>query len=584
MNNELTNIEQNQENSVEPDNAELNETNPTDEAQQQEIFPVAETTEETTILTSEPEAPAQDIPDEPVIMADVAASEEAELVETDTEPILETVTEPIVETVAETISDEPVLETAEVETAVEPIVEELKSEPVAEIEVVKQSVESPEVVVAVEDTPASIVVQSETPTPESVPVQSVPEHDAKEAARQEKAHWQEKFEQIYKELVQIKDNNETIEVEIKGRIRGGLRALYKDMPLFLPASHYSLKRTPTEQELTEATGKRLLVHVHELQEYDEGRKAVIVSRKHLLTEDFWTRINVGDIVEGKVSSIASFGVFVDLGGVEGLIHISRLSQVHVDDPNKFIKKGETVKAVVVELDKDKNRIALSRKELEESPWKDIETTFAVGSQHTGTVRRLTDFGVYVELKPGVDGLLRTPEISWTKRIKRPSDVLKAGMDIQVEILSVSEEKQTVSLSYKKTQPNPWPLLVDKYPVGTVYPGIVSQVMPQGCIIAINEDVDGFMPRSKMKSILAGNKIPFHPGENVNVMIADLIPEEESLILAPVVDEDSNKPQEQKKNQQSNNDNAKAKAAQQAGISFVDMLSESQKKNLFDTVD
>ncbi|MDP2366487.1 MAG: S1 RNA-binding domain-containing protein, partial [Ignavibacteria bacterium] len=371
--------------------------------------------------------------------------------------------------------EQPIVESQKVEVAVEasPTPEPVVAEPV---------VTEPEVAKPVVAEIPVVAVETEQPASE--------EH---KGAKHEKAIWGEKFEAVYLELLQIKENNETIEVEIKGRIRGGLRAIYKEMPLFLPASHFSLKRTPTEQELTDAAGKTMVVQVHELQEYDEGRKAVIVSRKHLLPEEFWTKLSVGDIIEGIVSSIATFGVFVDLGGVEGLIHISRLSQVHVDDPNKFMKKGDSVKAVVVELDRTKNRIALSRKELEESPWKDVENLFLVGTQYTGIVRRLTDFGAYIELKPGVDGLLRTPEISWTKRIKKPSDVLKAGSKIPVEILSVSEEKQTVSLSYKKTQPNPWHQLVDKYPVGTEYQGVVSQVMPQGCIIAINDEVDGFMP-------------------------------------------------------------------------------------------
>ena len=407
-----------------------------------------------------------------------------------------------------------------------------------------------------------------------------------DSAENQKSKWQQKLETIFSALKEKKDNKEPIDVFVKSRIRGGFRVIYKDIPLFLPASHYSLKRTPSEQELKAVVGTNIKVVVHELQDYEEGRKAVIVSRKQLLQDEFWDKIKVGDIVEGAVSSIASFGVFVDLGGVEGLIHISRLSQIHVEDPSKMMKKGDIIQAVVFDIDKDKNRIALSRKQLEDSPWKEVEQIYQVGTQHKGIVRRLTEFGVYVELKPGVDGLLRTPEISWTKRIRKPSDIFSPGQEITVEILNVSEEKQTVSLSYKKTTPNPWNQMIEKYPVGMELNGVVSQIMPQGAIISINDEVDGFMPRSKMKNVLKGKKIPYQMGENILVKIADLIPEEESLILAPVADLQIETPRETQKPKKTNQtqmvDN-KFKTTS-GGISLLDLLSDKDKKSIFNSVE
>lgn len=486
-------------------------------------------------------------------------------------------TEPIAEAVAEVV--------AEVAPAVEetPVVE-----PVAEV---IAAVEEAPVVEPVAEVAATPIAHTEEASDES-----------KQSAKNAKL---EKQEEIFKELALKKENNELIEVEVKARIRGGLRVTYNDVPLFLPASHFSLKRTPTEQELTDAIGSKIMVEIHELQEYDEGRKAVIVSRKHLLTSEFWDKVTVGDVVEGKISSIATFGVFVDLGGVEGLIHISRLSQVRIPDPNKLFKKGEVISAVIIELDKEKNRIALSRKELEESPWSKIEEQFEAGTNHKGIVRRLTDFGAYIELKPGVDGLLRTPEISWTKRIKKPSDVLKPGQEILVHVISASEEKKSVALSLKKTEPNPWHNLVDKYPVGTEYEGVIFQVLPQGVIVSVDNEVDGFMPRSKMRGLLQGNKIPYHPGETMTVIIADLIPDEESLILAPKLDENamaqqqnyerterserserSDRPDRGPRGPRPDRDNKQQNQAipPAGGISLLDMLSDSQKSNLLGSVD
>lgn len=384
-------------------------------------------------------------------------------------------------------------------------------------------------------------VEQEAPAQETSPVADAAEveHHTEEAAADH--HKEGRFDAVFAQLQEVKEKNETIEVTVKGRIRGGMRVIYEDMPLFLPASHFSLKRNPTEKEMHDAVGSKISVTIHELQVEENGRKTVIVSRKKLLEDDFWSKLNIGDIVEGTVSSIASFGVFVDIGGMEGLIHISRLSQVHVDDPKNFVKKGQTIRAVIVEADRAKNRIALSRKELEDSPWKNAETDFATGTIHKGIVRRITDFGAYLEMKPGVDGLLRTSELSWTKRIKSPAEMFQPGNTIDIYIMSVSEEKQTMNLSYRRTLPNPWEALKEKYPVGSEFMGKVVQVMPQGAIISLDDDVDGFMPRSKIKPMMMkGKKIPFQPGDPVEVIIADLIPADESLILSPKYEEEAPK--------------------------------------------
>ena len=426
-------------------------------------------------------------------------------------------------------------------------------------------------------------VQKDTPAPQEAdkPAEAKKEEDKKPEFDQEK------IDALFTELKEKNAKNEAFEVSVKSRIRGGLRVMYNDMPLFLPASHFSLKRSPAEKELTDAIGKDLNVLIHEMQELDGGRKAIIVSRKQILMNEFWSAINVGDKVKGKVSSIASFGVFLDLGGVEGLIHISRLSQVHVDDPNTMFKKGDEIDAVVVELDRDKNRIALSRKELEESPWKGVEAEFPVGTQHKGIVRRLTDFGAYIELKPGVDGLLRTAEMSWTKRIKKPSDLFKPGQEVNIEVVAVSEDKNTVTLSYKKTQPNPWPEIAEKYPVNTETKGKVSQVMPQGIIVTIDNELDGFMPKSKMRNLMAGKKIPFQAGEDIEIVIADIVPDEESLILAPNIDEETANNMAQQAARPRGNSNKQGSAKEKISspsINLSDLLSEEDRKTLFGSVD
>eukprot|EP01107_Rhizomastix_libera_P009409 TRINITY_DN25516_c0_g1_i1.p1 TRINITY_DN25516_c0_g1~~TRINITY_DN25516_c0_g1_i1.p1 ORF type:complete len:472 (+),score=38.40 TRINITY_DN25516_c0_g1_i1:161-1576(+) len=460
-----------------------------------------------------------------------------------------------------------------------------QEEVINEVQNPTETVETP-AVEAVEAAPAVEAPVAEQPADSGARANTesdVMSEEAKKAAELK----QKKFDEAFAKIKAAKDENKSIEVSVKDRIRGGLRVMFEDVPIFLPASHFSLKRNPTEEEMSALIGQTIQVMVHELQEDENARKTVIVSRKRILEDNFWNNIKIGDVVEGPVSSIASFGIFIDLGGIEGLIHISRLSQVHVADPKTYAKKGQTLKAIVVEVDRTKNRIALNRKDLEESPWKDASDKYPLGSRHKAVVRRLTDFGAYLELSPGVDGLLRTNEISWTKRIKTPGEVLKAGDEIEVEILSVSEEKKTLSLSLRKTQTNPWFELKDKYPVGKEIQGVVSQIMTQGVIVTIEGEVDGFMPRSKMKNVLRGKKIPYNVGDSIEALITDVQPEQESLILAPKFDESAEtaQPEREERSAPRRNDNRKAQQADASsdGFSFQDLLSEKMKKKLFDQV-
>lgn len=392
----------------------------------------------------------------------------------------------------------------------------------------------------------------------------------------------EKLLESFAEVKKAYEENLPITVHVYSRVRGGLRVFYKEAPLFLPASHFNLRRTPTDEELLEVVNKDIKVYVHEIQEYDEGSMAVIVSRKKVLEEEIWDKLKPQDIVEGKISSIATFGVFIDLGGVEGLIHVSRLAPYRIENLTEHFNLGDTLKAVVIEVDKERRRISLSRKELVPPTPPIPINKFAVDTIHNGVVRRLTDFGAFIELAPGIEGLLRLGEISWTRRIKRPHDVLKVGDKIQVKILNVNLEKRMISLSLKRVTENPWFTLYQKYPINSEYEGIVAQVVPQGCVITINSEVDGFLPRSKMRHLLRGNKIPFKSGDKVKVVIADIVPNEESLILGLVEDEPLVGNFNPQKKSNPTQKNFETKPLSQ-GISIMDILPEEQKENLLKTL-
>lgn len=419
----------------------------------------------------------------------------------------------------------------------------VESTPEQQVELTAQETAQPEVTSApeasapVEAAPVAAAEETVAGTPVIAQEQAEPAAEAtpEEPKEDTRALRQQHYEKVYNMLKTKKEANETITVEVKARIRGGLRVIYDEMPLFLPASHFGLKKNPGEEELQDAIGKSFEVYIHEMQETEDGRRTVIVSRRNILNKEIWSKISVGDVIEGRVSSVATFGVFVDIGGLEGLIHVSRLSQFRLDPMTAF-KRGDEIKATIVDIDKEKGKIALSRKELEESPWKGATELFPVDSIQKGIVRRLTDFGAYVELKPGVDGLLRATELQWATRVKRPADVLTAGQEIDVYIMAISEENHTVSLSVRRTKPNPWEELATRYTAGTEFKGTITQIIQQGAIVRLNEEIDGFVPRSKMRNHLQGKHINLNVGDKLEVVVSDIVPAEESLILVAKGDE------------------------------------------------
>ncbi len=398
-------------------------------------------------------------------------------------------------------------------------------------------------------------------------------------------------DEILARLQQAKDNSEIINVQVAERVRGGLRVLFDNVKLFLPASQFFIKKTPTDDELQAVVGSSIPVHVFEIQKDDTGKISIIASRKNILKADFLKNIKVGDTVEGTVSTIMPFGVFVDIGGFDGLIHISRISHQRVENPHNVFKRGDQVKAKIIEIDTEKDKIALSTKEFEESPWTSVETEFPKGSKHKGVVRRINDFGAFIELKKGIEGLLRVSELSWTKRTGHPSEVVSVEQEIEVMVVDVSAEKKQVGLSIKRLSDSPWKGITEKFPLGAETTGVVKQVMGQGAVITIGGEFDGFMPRSKMRDVMRGKRIPYNVGDMLSVVIADINQDDESLILAPKVDpneaifgssreggRDRRAPREDREPRARVPREAEAKA--DSNFSLADLLSDSEKNNLF----
>lgn len=394
---------------------------------------------------------------------------------------------------------------------------------------------------------------------------------------EDKAH----YNSVVSSLEKLIGTDETIKVEVIAKAKGGLRVIYDSVPLFLPASHFSLERNVKDDKLEEAVNTSFNVKVNEVKQIGDG-KIVIVSRKELIQKELWEKIKVGEELTGKVSSVTNFGVFLDLGGVEGLIHVSRLSHSHIDNPKNHFNKGDELKVKVIEVDQKNGKITLSKKALEDSPWKGAEEKYKAGESVRGKIKRLTDFGAYVELEPGVEGLLRVSELSWAKRINKPADMLAVDQELELKVLQISEEKGQAALSLKQNQENPWPALAEKYSKGSEASGKVEKVFDKGAIIRINDEVDAFMPISRISSLKENeNDQPLKVGAEIAVKVIDSAAKDESLVVSPVLTEEQ---QEKINNRREKRERAPKKPVQNiqtsgGSISFGDLLSKSDLDSL-----
>ncbi len=231
-------------------------------------------------------------------------------------------------------------------------------------------------------------------------------------------------------------------------------------------------------------------------DFDDEKKRIALGLKQL-TPHPWdaldAELKVGDHVKGKVVVIADYGAFVEIQpGVEGLIHVSEMSwSQHLRSAQEFLKVGDEVEAVILTLDRDERKMSLGIKQLKEDPWEAIDVKYPVGSKHTAKVRNFTNFGVFVELEEGVDGLIHISDLSWTKKVKHPSEFTKVGEAIDVVVLDIDKENRRLSLGHKQLEDNPWDAFEDKYAVGSVHEGKIIEVLEKGAVVQLEENVEGF---------------------------------------------------------------------------------------------
>jgi small subunit ribosomal protein S1 len=276
------------------------------------------------------------------------------------------------------------------------------------------------------------------------------------------------------------------------RVKGGL-SVDIGLPAFLPGSQINLHPI---RDLDSLVGKEMELKILK---YNKRRNNIIVSRRAILEADRMKQkaktlalIEEGSVVEGTVKNITDYGIFVDLGGIDGLLHITDMSWGRVSHPSSIFNIGEKITVKIIHFDRERERVSLGLKQLKPDPWTDASSKYPLGKKVTGKVVNLTDYGAFVEIEEGVEGLIHISEMSWTKKIKHPSQVVSIGESVEAVVLSLDTESKRVSLGMKQVKPNPWDLIGEKYPVGTIIEGRIKNITDFGLFIGIDDDIDGLV--------------------------------------------------------------------------------------------
>lgn len=319
------------------------------------------------------------------------------------------------------------------------------------------------------------------------------------------------FMRRWKELHDAFENETIIKGTVVRRIKGGLIVDLQVVQAFLPGSQVDVRPI---QDFDIYLDKEIELRIVK---FNEARKNIVVSHKVILEdslkeqrEALFKELEVGSILEGRVKNITDFGVFIDLGGIDGLLHITDLSWGRVNHPSEVIGMNDTITVKVIEYDEERKRVSLGLKQLSPHPWDEVEIKYPIGKMVKGKVVSLTNYGCFIELQPGVEGLVHVSEISWTKHIKNPSEVYSMGDEVDAKVLSIDTEERKISLGVKQLTPDPWDVIEEKYMVGTVHKCKVQNLTQFGAFAELEEGIDGLVHVSD----LSWTKVVKHPKEVV----------------------------------------------------------------------
>ena len=338
---------------------------------------------------------------------------------------------------------------------------------------------------------------------------------------------------LFDKLEEIQESDNTIQGKIIRRIKGGYTVDLGGVEAFLPGSHVDLRPVPDMDALV---GQEFDFRVLKI---NRRRSNVIVSRRVLLEEErekkrgeLLKTLEEGQVIEGKVKNITEYGVFVDLGGLDGLLHITDMSWKRIKHPKEMVSLGDDLELKVLNFDRDNQKVSLGMKQLVPDPWEGISEKYPENQRFTGKVTNLVDYGAFVELEEGVEGLVHISEMSWTRKLRHPSQMVAIGDEVEVIILGVDPDKKRISLGMKQVSPNPWDVVAEKYPEGTILEGQIKNITEFGMFIGIEDGIDGLIHVSDIswtKKIRHPNEL-FKVGDTIQAKVLTVDKENEKFTL------------------------------------------------------
>jgi small subunit ribosomal protein S1 len=333
-------------------------------------------------------------------------------------------------------------------------------------------------------------------------------------------------------IMQSKKEGNPVSGKVTKKIKGGL-LVDIGVPVFLPASQVDIRRPG---EISDWIGRTIDAVILKI---DEERRNIVISRRKMIEQQreelkrkTLDGLSIGEVRKGTVKNIADFGAFIDLGGIDGLLHITDMSWGRINHPSEILKIDQEVEVKVLSIDKDKEKIALGLKQKEASPWENIEQKYPMGSVHEAEVVNIMSYGAFCKLQEGVEGLVHISEMSWTKRINHPSEVVTQGQHVKVKVLEINKDKQEISLGMKQVEENPWERVAEKYPPGSVVEGKVRNIANYGAFVEIEEGIDGLLHVSD----LSWTKKIGHPsevlkkGESIKAVVLSVDQEKQRIAL------------------------------------------------------
>ncbi len=340
-------------------------------------------------------------------------------------------------------------------------------------------------------------------------------------------------EEVWQDLEKLMNNNERVNGVIFGRVKGGFTVDLNGAIAFLPGSQIDIRPI---KDITPLMG---ISQPFQILKMDKVRGNIVVSRRVVLEEtrasaraELIDTIKEGAVLDGIVKNLTEYGAFIDLGGVDGLLHVTDISWKRINHPAELLSLGQTVKVQVIKFNEDTQRISLGMKQLENDPWAAVADKFQIGEIYKGKVTNITDYGAFIELEDGIEGLVHVSEMSWTRKNVHPGKIVSTSQEVDVKVLEVDVDKRRISLGIKQCTPNPWAAYIEEHPMGSVIEGKIKNITEFGLFIGLSDEIDGMIHLSDISWEKSGEEAvkDYTKGQTIEAKIIDVDVEKERISL------------------------------------------------------